>query len=103
MRQPGRTVRVQWSREDEFAAAPISTAMAITLRAVLDADNKPADWQIEIWSPPHAQRPGMNGNSNLLGASALPNAPPLNPLSDVPEVLFVCVHNAGLQLLAELT
>jgi nicotinate dehydrogenase subunit B len=85
MRHPGRVVRVQWSREDEFAAAPISTAMAITLRAVLDEDQKPADWQIEIWSPPHAQRPGMNGNSNLLGAAALPNAPPLNPLSDVPD------------------
>jgi CO/xanthine dehydrogenase Mo-binding subunit len=78
-------VRVQWSREDEFAAAPISTAMAITLRATLDKANKPADWQIEIWSPPHAQRPGMNGNSNLLGAAALPNAPPLNPLNDVPD------------------
>ena len=85
MRRPGRIVRVQWSREDEFAAAPISTAMAIKLRAVLDADNKPADWTIEIWSPPHAQRPGMNGNSNLLGAAALPNAPPLNPLNDVPD------------------
>ena len=72
---PGRTVRVQWSREDEFAAAPISTAMAIELRAVLDADNRPADWTIEIWSAPHAQRPGMNGNSNLIGAEALPNAP----------------------------
>jgi nicotinate dehydrogenase subunit B len=85
MRLPGRTVRVQWSREDEFAAAPISTAMAIALRATLDANHKPADWQIEIWSPPHAQRPGMNGNSNLLGAAALPNAPPLNPLGDVPD------------------
>jgi CO/xanthine dehydrogenase Mo-binding subunit len=85
MRHPGRTVRVQWSREDEFAAAPISTAMAIALRAVLDADNKPVDWSIEIRSPPHAQRPGMNGNSNLLGAAALPNAPPLNPLNDVPD------------------
>ena len=40
---------------------------------------------IEIWSPPHAQRPGMNGNSNLLGAEALPNAPPLNALNDVPD------------------
>jgi CO/xanthine dehydrogenase Mo-binding subunit len=85
MRHPGRTVRVQWSREDEFAAAPISTAMAIKLRAVLDAGNKPADWTIEIWSPPHAQRPGMNGNSNLIGAAALPNSPPLNPLGDVPD------------------
>ena len=37
MRHPGRTVRVQWSREDEFGASPISTAMAIKLRAVLDA------------------------------------------------------------------
>lgn len=85
MRHPGRTVRVQWPREDEFGGAPISTAMAIKLRAVLDAGNKPADWSIEIWSPPHAQRPGMNGNSNLAGAAALPNAPPLNPLGDVPD------------------
>ena len=85
MRHPGRTVRVQWSREDEFAGAPMSTAMAIKLRAVLDADNKPADWSIEIWSPPHAQRPGMNGNSNLLGAEALPNSPPQKELNDVPD------------------
>ena len=81
MRMPGRTVRVQWTREDEFAAAPISTAMAIELRAVLDADNRPADWTIEIWSPPHAQRPGMNGNSNLIGAEALPDAPAAQPSS----------------------
>jgi CO/xanthine dehydrogenase Mo-binding subunit len=84
-RMPGRTIRVQWSREDEFAAAPISTAMAIELRAVLDAQHKPADWQIEIWSPPHAQRPGMNGNANFAGLAALPQAPPLKELNDVPD------------------
>ena len=84
-RMPGRTVRVQWAREDEFASAPISTAMAIELRAVLDDDSRPADWTIEIWSPPHAQRPGMNGNSNLIGAEALPNAPARNELNDVPD------------------
>jgi CO/xanthine dehydrogenase Mo-binding subunit len=84
-KMPGRTIRTQWSREDEFAGAPVSTAMAISLRATLGADNKPADWQIEIWSPPHAQRPGMNGNSNFAGAAALPNAPTLNPLGDVPD------------------
>jgi CO/xanthine dehydrogenase Mo-binding subunit len=84
-RMPGRTVRVQWSREDEFAAAPISTAMAIELRAVLGTDNKPTDWQIEIWSPPHAQRPGMNGNANFAGLAALPQAPPLKELNDIPD------------------
>jgi nicotinate dehydrogenase subunit B len=84
-RMPGRTIRVQWSREDEFTSAPISTAMAIRLRAALDADSRPADWTIEIWSPPHAQRPGMNGNSNLIGAEALPNAPPRNELNDIPD------------------
>ncbi|MBM3529669.1 MAG: xanthine dehydrogenase family protein molybdopterin-binding subunit [Alphaproteobacteria bacterium] len=85
MRHPGRTIRVQWSREDEFLGAPISTAMAIDLRAVLDADNKPADWTIEIWSPPHAQRPGMNGNANFSSETALPNPLPMNPLGDVPD------------------
>ncbi len=83
--RPGRTVRVQWAREDEFLAAPISTAMAIKLSAVLDDDGRPADWSIEIWSPPHAQRPGMNGNSNLIGAEALPNARPRNEPGDVPD------------------
>ncbi len=85
MRMPGKTIRVQWSREDEFAGAPISTAMAIGLRAALDADNKPADWTIEIWSGPHAQRPGMNGNSNFIGVEALPNPPSQNALGDVPD------------------
>jgi nicotinate dehydrogenase subunit B len=84
-RRPGRTVRVQWSREDEFLAAPISTAMAIKLSAVVDDDGRPADWSIEIWSPPHAQRPGMNGNSNLIGAEALPDAPPRKEPGDVPD------------------
>jgi CO/xanthine dehydrogenase Mo-binding subunit len=84
-KMPGRTIRVQWAREDEFAAAPVSTAMAIKLRAVLDADHKPADWTIEIWSPPHAQRPGMNGNANFAGLEALPFAPPLKELNDVPD------------------
>ena len=85
LRNPGRTVRVQWSREDEFIGAPMSTAMAIELRAVLDNDNKPSDWTIEIWSPPHAQRPGYNGNSNFASAEALPNAPAKNEVGDVPD------------------
>jgi nicotinate dehydrogenase subunit B len=84
MRVPGRTVRVQWSREDEFTAAPLGAAMAVKLRAVLDSRMRPADWTIEIWSPVHAQRPGINGVANLLGAEALPGAaPPLRDPEDV--------------------
>jgi nicotinate dehydrogenase subunit B len=70
-RVPGRSVRVQWTREDEFTAAPLGAAMAVKLRAVLDGDMRPADWTIEIWSPVHAQRPGMNGSANLLGPDAM--------------------------------
>ena len=84
MRAPNRTVRVQWTREDEFSAAPMGAAMAVGLRAVLDADSRPADWTIEIWSPVHAQRPGMNGSANLLGAQALPDAPP--PPAEISDV-----------------
>ena len=46
---------------------------------------RPDDWQIEIWSSVHAQRPGMNGNANLTGAEALPDAPAPNELNDVPD------------------
>ena len=86
MRMPGKTVRVQWSREDEFAGAPISTAMAIGLRAVLDADNRPADWTIEIWS--RAARPASRHERQLQPRSAsrrCPIAPPPNELGDVPD------------------
>jgi len=84
MRIPNRTVRVQWTREDEFSAAPLGAAMMVGLRAVLDTKARPADWTIEIWSPVHAQRPGMNGAANLLGAQALPDAaPPPTEINDV--------------------
>ena len=41
MRTPNRTVRVQWTREDEFSAAPMGSAMVVGLRAVLDATFAP--------------------------------------------------------------
>lgn len=84
MRRPGKTIRVLWNREDEFSSAPISPAMVMRLSADLDKQNRPLNWRTEIWSPPHVQRPGLNGNSNLLGASAIEGAPPLKPIDDLP-------------------
>jgi CO/xanthine dehydrogenase Mo-binding subunit len=85
-RMPGRTVRVQWSREDELSAAPFGSAMTVRMHATLDARGRPLEWTHELWSAGHGQRPGMAGNINLLAAAALPNAPPPPPEPvDVPD------------------
>jgi nicotinate dehydrogenase subunit B len=84
-RMPGRTVRLQWSREDELSAAPFGSAMTVRMRATLDARGRPLEWTHELWSAVHGQRPGMAGNINLLSAAALPNAPPPPEPVDVPD------------------
>src|SRR5262249_38871836 len=84
-RMPGRTVRVQWSREDELSAAPFGSAMTVRMQATLDAPGPPLAWTHELWSAVHGQRPGMAGNINLLSAAALPNAPPPPEPVDVPD------------------
>ena len=84
-RLPGRTVRLQWSREDELSAAPFGSAMTIRMQATLDARGRPLGWTHELWSAVHGQRPGMAGNINLLSAAALPDAPPAPEPVDVPD------------------
>ncbi len=83
LRHPGRTVRVQWTREDELASGPVGAAMAIKLRAALDDTKRPAAWTLEVWSGTHNQRPLHPGQ--LLGAQALPNPPPRPEIVDVPD------------------
>lgn len=56
MRRPGKTIRVQWRREDEFGYAPVGTAMHIELTAELDDDGRLVDWTSELWSGPHPNR-----------------------------------------------
>jgi nicotinate dehydrogenase subunit B len=84
-RMPGRTVRVQWSREDELSAAPFGSAMTVRMQTTLDARGRPLEWTHEVWSAVHGQRPGMAGNINLLAATALPDAPPAPEPVDVPD------------------
>ena len=64
---PGRPVRVQWMREDEFAWEPKGPAMAIRVKAGADADGNIVAWDYEYWSPPHVSRYGKNGTTVALG------------------------------------
>jgi nicotinate dehydrogenase subunit B len=65
---PGRPVKVQWMRADEFAWEPFGSAMVMQLSAGLAADNSIADWRHEIWSTSHNSRPGLAEGVNLLAA-----------------------------------
>jgi len=66
---PGRPVRVQWMREDEHGWEPFGPAMLTRVSATLDGLGKIANWQYDVWSPPHNTRPGKAGN--LLAATHL--------------------------------
>jgi nicotinate dehydrogenase subunit B len=77
---PGKPVRVQWMREDEHAWEPMGPPMLSRAKATLDAAGRIADFEYEVWSPPHNARPGKAGN--LLAATLL--AKPFTPPPAVP-------------------
>ncbi len=65
---PGRPVRVQWMREDEFAWEPYGSAMVIKLGASLDAAGNVVSWTHDLWSHGHSTRPGPKDGANLLAS-----------------------------------
>jgi CO/xanthine dehydrogenase Mo-binding subunit len=73
-RMPGKCIRVQWRREEEFGFEPVSTAHMTRIRAALDEAGRPVDWTAEVWAGSHVQRPIFGGN--MLTHEALPNPPP---------------------------
>jgi CO/xanthine dehydrogenase Mo-binding subunit len=73
----GRPVRLQWMREDEFAWEPLGSAMAISMKASVDAGGKIVDWNHELWSHTHSSRPGDKDGCNLTAAAYI--ADPLKP------------------------
>lgn len=66
--EPGRTVRLQWSRSDELSHAPFGPAMLVQLKAGTDAAGRIVQWDHELWSPGHSSRPGRSATPALLGS-----------------------------------
>jgi nicotinate dehydrogenase subunit B len=58
MHLPGRPVRLQWERADEFAWEPYGSAMHIEVGAQLDDEGYIRRWDYDLWSCPHTSRPG---------------------------------------------
>ena len=78
---PGRPVRLQWERSDEFLWEPLGPAMQIEAQAVLDESGRISDWQYDLWSCPHASRPRSDESAGHLiyaqhKANPLPDPPP---------------------------
>jgi CO/xanthine dehydrogenase Mo-binding subunit len=77
---PGRPIRVQWMREDEFRWEPLGTSMVVQMAATLDAEGEVVAWTHGVWGNGHRERPGPDApadESNLLAARDL--AAPFRP------------------------
>jgi CO/xanthine dehydrogenase Mo-binding subunit len=65
---PGQPVRLQWTREDEFAWEPMGPAMVVKLAGKISKDGNVLSWQEEIWGNRHIGRPGRFSGPGLLAA-----------------------------------
>ncbi|NNC91026.1 MAG: molybdopterin-dependent oxidoreductase [Acidimicrobiia bacterium] len=54
---PGKPVRVQWSRADEFLWEPHGSAMTVQLESSLDSEGNIVRWNSDVWSYVHTARP----------------------------------------------
>ena len=76
---PGRPVRVQWMREDEFAWEPYGSPMVVKMSAALDAGGNITGWTHDVWSHGHSSRPGVKAGVNLLANGHLDKPAPMAP------------------------
>ena len=81
---PGKPIRVQWTREDEFLHEPYGSAMQVRLKASLGGDGRITHWLHDVWSHRHSRRPGHDSGVGLLAARQIdPGLPAAEP-PDVP-------------------
>jgi CO/xanthine dehydrogenase Mo-binding subunit len=82
LRRPGRPIRVQWRREDEFGFAPVGTSMLMELSAELDASGRLVDYTAEIWNTPHTGARGSAVAESALAGYVPPPTPPQRLMPD---------------------
>jgi CO/xanthine dehydrogenase Mo-binding subunit len=73
----GRSVRVQWTRVDEFVWEPKSPAMVMEVHGGLDSQGNVVAWDYHVWSPSHAKRPRFAGQlvtAQLISGQPAPQA-----------------------------
>ncbi len=82
---PGRPVKVQWMREDEFAWEPYGSAMVVRASAGLGIDGSVVDWNYAVWTNTHSTRPGTPGGANLLAGWQLAHRAKPAPPQIIPQ------------------
>ena len=80
----GRPVRLQWTREDEFAWEPYGPAMLVELEAHLDAQGGIVSWHHDLWSNGHTHRPGRGSQPVLIAAGEIAQPFERGPAVDPP-------------------
>jgi CO/xanthine dehydrogenase Mo-binding subunit len=86
MQMPGKTIRLQWSRADEFLGEPYGSAMTTEVSAGLDSNGNIVDWQYDVWSGTHSIRPaGAKRAGNLFAARQIAKPLPLPPVGNIPQ------------------
>jgi len=85
MHIPGETIRLQWSRADEFLGEPYGSAMTTSVSAGLDASGTIVDWQYDVWSGTHSIRPaGARRAGHLFAARQIAEPLPSPPVGNIP-------------------
>ena len=84
---PGRPVRVQWTREDEFGWEPFGPAMLVEMEGSVDRDGNIVGWRQDHYTNKHVCRPGRHPNPGLLAAWHLDQGHEPPPTIDLPLAL----------------
>lgn len=81
MALPGRPIRLQWMREQEFGWEPCGCGMVTRVEAAIGPDKRIAHWNYEVWSNSHNNRPvGAGGYAVAQEISPGFPAPPPKPI-----------------------